>query len=53
MLLISLDLPAMGRFILLVKEKGDLYGHAQESAVPEEWKQFLKINADFFKGPTQ
>ncbi len=25
----------------------------EESAVPEEWKQFLKINADFFKGPTQ
>jgi NAD-dependent dihydropyrimidine dehydrogenase PreA subunit len=25
----------------------------EESAVPQEWKQFLKINADFFKGPTQ
>ena len=22
----------------------------EESAVPEEWKSFIKINADFFKG---
>jgi NAD-dependent dihydropyrimidine dehydrogenase PreA subunit len=22
----------------------------EESAVPEEWRQFIKINADFFKG---
>ncbi len=25
----------------------------EESAVPEEWKQFIKINADFFKGSSQ
>ena len=23
----------------------------EESAVPEEWKKFIKINADFYKGP--
>ncbi|MEO7021695.1 MAG: ferredoxin family protein [Ktedonobacteraceae bacterium] len=22
----------------------------EESATPEEWKQYIKINADFFKG---
>jgi NAD-dependent dihydropyrimidine dehydrogenase PreA subunit len=22
----------------------------EESAVPEQWRQYIKINADFFKG---
>jgi NAD-dependent dihydropyrimidine dehydrogenase PreA subunit len=24
----------------------------EESAVPQEWKSFIKINADFYKGST-